>query len=80
MFNTILDQLLIGNEAHLISATQYKLCYSVNDLYIQLNRDKDGNITSANISPIERRNYDRVRKSTSSKTLFNPIYSKHYPE
>ena len=73
MFNTILDQLLIGNEARLISATQYKLCYSVNDLYIQLNRDKDGNITSANISPVERRNYDKHRKRISSKALYNHL-------
>lgn len=76
MFNAILDQLLIGNQAYLLSASQYKLCYKVNNLHIQLNRDKDGNITSANISPIERKNYDTTRKSTCSKTFHNAIYGK----
>lgn len=80
MFNAILDQLLIGCDSKLVYADRYKLCYIVHDLFIQINRDKDGHVTSANISPLERGNYDKHRKSTSSKAFHNSLYSKSVRE
>ena len=76
MFNAILDQLLIGCDSKLVYADRYKLCYIVHDLSIQINRDKDGTVTSANISPVERGNYDKHRKSTSSKAFHDTVYSR----
>ena len=53
MFNTLIDQLVIGNECRIIKTTDEYVKYIVGDMVITLYRQIGGRITSAVIRPLD---------------------------
>lgn len=54
MFNTLVDQLIIGSECKIIKSTAEYVKYEVGDMIITLYREIGGHITCAVIRPIHK--------------------------
>lgn len=54
MFNTLVDQLIIGNECKIIKSTSEYVKYEVGDMIITLYIKIGGHITCAVIRPIHK--------------------------
>lgn len=54
MFNTLIDQLVIGSECKIIESTDEYVKYRVGDMIITLYRQIGGRITCAVIRPVRK--------------------------
>lgn len=54
MFNTLIDQLVIGSECKIIESTPRYIKYKVGDMIITIYRQIGGHITCAVIRPIHK--------------------------